>query len=101
VPILAGAQLFWLRLGQGLRILLDVLCCLLLHHRLPDGRLHQALEGGRVVGPAVVAREQQRHELGAARQAADVRGQDIGHPAPIAFCRQYIQICRDRRETST
>jgi hypothetical protein len=56
----------------------------LARHRIVDRGLHHAVELGRVVGLApfgfaqdmLVAREQQRHELRAARQAPDMSGLD-------------------------
>jgi hypothetical protein len=52
----------------------------LLLDRLVHGGLHDLVEGLGVVGLAVVAGQQQRRQLGAARQAADMGGGDAyGH----------------------
>ena len=48
----------------------------LFRHCLADRRLDRAIELGFVVSLAVIAREQQRHELGPARKAADMGGCD-------------------------
>ncbi len=58
---------------------------LLLRHGLRDRRLYRPLEGLRVVGLAMVAGEEQRPELAAPGQAADVCRQDLPHEGPIAF----------------
>ena len=57
----------------------------LLRHRILDGGLHQPLEGHRVMRLAVIPGEQQRYQLLAARQAADVRCQDLPHPPPYCL----------------
>jgi hypothetical protein len=54
-------------------------------HCLVDRGLDQAIELGGVVSLALVAREQQRDQLGAARQAADMGGGD--HRAAISCMR--------------
>jgi hypothetical protein len=68
----------------------------LLRDRILDGRLDEPLERRCIVGLALIAGEQQRRQLSPPRQAADVCCQDIRHERPVAFCRQYIQICRKR-----
>ena len=48
----------------------------LMPYSFVDRRLHHAVEFIRIVRLALVAREQQRHELGPAREAADMGGAD-------------------------
>jgi hypothetical protein len=59
----------------------------LLAHRLGHGRADLGVEVRRVIGLARIAREQQRRQLLAARQAADMGGLDMGHAASPLDCK--------------